>query len=59
MKSSTQDKVKGAVKTAVGTVKEKMGHATRNPEMQDRGTMQKAEGKIQSKVGDIKKVFDQ
>lgn len=58
MKSSTQDKIEGAMKTAAGTLKEKTGRTVRDPEMQDRGTMQKAEGKIQSKVGDIKKVFD-
>jgi uncharacterized protein YjbJ (UPF0337 family) len=27
--------------------------------LQDRGTAEKVEGKIQKKVGDIKKVFDQ
>jgi uncharacterized protein YjbJ (UPF0337 family) len=59
MNSSTQDKIKGTAKEAVGTVKEKTGEAVGNPDLQDRGTAEKVEGKIQKKVGDIKKVFDQ
>lgn len=42
---------------AAGAVKEKAGRATRDPDMQDRGTAQKVGGKIQNKVGDVKKVF--
>jgi uncharacterized protein YjbJ (UPF0337 family) len=59
MNSSTEDKIKGTTKEAVGTVKEKTGEAVGNPDLQDRGTAEKVEGKIQKKVGDIKKVFDQ
>lgn len=59
MNSSTEDKAKGTVKEAVGTVKEKTGEAIGNPDLQDRGTAEKVEGKIQQKVGDVKKVFDQ
>jgi uncharacterized protein YjbJ (UPF0337 family) len=57
MDSSTKDKVKGKVEQAKGAVKEKAGQATGNPDLQDRGTAQKVGGKIQDKVGDIKKVF--
>jgi len=57
MKSSTKDKIKGKVEQAKGAVKEGTGRATRNPDLQDRGTAQKVGGKIQDKVGDIKKVF--
>lgn len=58
MKTSTRDKVEGAVKTATGTVKEKAGQAMNDPDLRDRGTIEKTEGKVQRKVGDIKKVFD-
>ena len=58
MKTSTQDKVEGAVKTATGTIKEKTGQALNDPDLRDRGTLEKAEGQIQRKVGDIKKVFN-
>ena len=58
MKTSTQDKVEGAVKTATGAIKEKAGQVMNDPDMRDRGTLEKAEGQVQRKVGDIKKVFN-
>lgn len=57
MNSSTRDKAEGKFEQAKGAVKEKVGKATGNQDMQDRGTVQKAGGKVQEKVGDIKKVF--
>lgn len=59
MKSSTRDKIKGAFKEAKGKMKEETGKATRNPDLQDRGTAEKMGGKVQRKVGDVKKVFEQ
>lgn len=59
MNSSTEDKVEGAAKEAVGTVKEKTGSVLGNPNLQDKGTAEKVEGKVQQKVGDVKKVFEQ
>jgi len=59
MKSSTTDKIKGTFKEAKGNVKEKTGKATGNPDLRDRGTAEKAGGKVQRKVGDVKKVFGQ
>ncbi len=57
MDSSTNDKVKGGLREAKGKIKEKAGEATDNPDLRDRGTAEKAGGKVQGKVGDIKKVF--
>jgi uncharacterized protein YjbJ (UPF0337 family) len=57
MDSSTKDKAKGGLHEAKGTIKEKAGEATNNPDLRDRGAAEKAGGNIQSKVGDIKKVF--
>lgn len=59
MKSSTRDKIKGAFKEAKGNAKEKAGKAIGNPDLRDRGTMEEAGGKVQRKIGDMKKVFDQ
>jgi uncharacterized protein YjbJ (UPF0337 family) len=59
MKSSTKDKIKGGFDEAKGKVKEKAGKATGNPDLRDRGTAEKAGGKIQRKIGDLKKVFEQ
>jgi len=51
--------VKGSVKEAVGKVKEATGNAIGNPDLQDRGTAQRVAGKVERKVGDVKKVFGQ
>ena len=59
MKSSTKDKIKGGFREAKGKVKEKAGDATGNPNLRDRGTAEKAGGKVQRKIGDLKKVFEQ
>ena len=59
MKSSTRDKVEGAFKEVKGKVKEETGKATRNPDLRDRGTAEKTGGKVQRKIGDVKKVFEQ
>jgi uncharacterized protein YjbJ (UPF0337 family) len=58
MKDSTKDKVEGAVHDAKGTLKEKVGHATNNPDLEAEGQDEKVGGKIQKKVGDVEKVFD-
>ncbi len=57
MKTSKQDKIEGAATQVTGKVKEKVGEAMNDPEMRDRGTVENAGGKVQSKVGDVKKVF--
>ena len=58
MNSSTEDKAKGGLHEAKGTIKEKAGEATNNPDLRDRGTAEKAGGKVRGKVGDVKKVFE-
>jgi uncharacterized protein YjbJ (UPF0337 family) len=59
MKSSTKDKIKGGFREATGKVKEKAGKTTGNSNLRDRGTTEKAGGKVQRKIGDLKKVFEQ
>ncbi|PYJ40516.1 MAG: CsbD family protein [Verrucomicrobia bacterium] len=58
MKSSTRDRAKGRVREAKGSVKEKAGRAIGNPNLADRGTSEKVGGKIQRKVGEVKRVFE-
>jgi uncharacterized protein YjbJ (UPF0337 family) len=58
MKDSTKDKVDGTVHELKGKVKEKVGHATNNPNLEEEGNDEKVGGKIQKKVGDIEKVFE-
>ena len=58
MKDSTTDKLEGAVHDLKGRVKEAVGHATNNPELEAEGTGEKVAGKIQKKIGDIEKVVN-
>jgi uncharacterized protein YjbJ (UPF0337 family) len=58
MDSSTTDKIKGNLHEAKGKVKEETGKAIGNPDLEDRGTGEKMGGKVEKKVGDIKKVFE-
>ena len=57
MSSSTTDRVKGAAKEVAGKVKEEIGRGIGNPNLEGRGTTEKAAGKVERKVGDVKKVF--
>ena len=58
MKDSTKDKVEGTVHELKGTLKEKIGQATNNPDLETEGTAEKIGGKVQKKVGDIEKVIE-
>jgi len=59
MKTSTQDKIEGTEKELKGKLKEAAANnITGNPNQRDEGRADQAEGKVQKKVGDIKKVFN-
>jgi uncharacterized protein YjbJ (UPF0337 family) len=58
MDDSMKDKVEGAAHELKGKVKEKVGRATDNPDLENEGTGEKVGGKVQKKVGDIEKVFE-
>jgi uncharacterized protein YjbJ (UPF0337 family) len=58
MKDSTKDKVEGQAHEVKGAVKEKVGRATKNPNLESEGQAEKIGGKVQKKVGDIEKVFE-
>ena len=57
MKSSKTDKIEGALHEAKGKIKEVTGKIIGNPSLRNEGTVEKVSGKIQRKVGDVKKVF--
>jgi uncharacterized protein YjbJ (UPF0337 family) len=57
MKSSAHDKLQGTAKQAIGKAKEVAGKVTGNPDLRDRGTAENNEGKVQKKVGEVKKVI--
>ncbi len=48
------DKIKGAGNKVAGSVKESIGKATDNPELEAEGKIQKAKGAAQDAMGTIK-----
>jgi uncharacterized protein YjbJ (UPF0337 family) len=58
MKDSTKDKIQGTTHELKGAVKEKLGRAKNDPDLEAAGTGEKIAGKIQKKVGDIEKVIE-
>jgi uncharacterized protein YjbJ (UPF0337 family) len=57
MKSSTKDKAQGTFHEVKGKVKEKIGRATNNPDLEAEGQVEKLTGKVEKKVGQVKKVL--
>ncbi len=57
MKSSMKDKVEGTLHEAKGNLKEMAGKMTDNPKLRAEGNAEKTAGKIQEKVGQVKKVL--
>jgi len=57
MKSSMKDKVKGTFHEAKGKVKEMAGKFTDNPKLEGEGIGEKIAGKVQEKIGQVKKVL--
>jgi uncharacterized protein YjbJ (UPF0337 family) len=58
MKPSTKDQLEGKYHEAKGAVKEKVGKATNDPETETKGQDEKTAGKIQTKIGQVEKVFE-
>ena len=58
MKSSTTDQIKGKLHEVKGKVKETVGEVTDNRKLVDEGRDEKAAGVVQTKIGQIKKVFE-
>jgi uncharacterized protein YjbJ (UPF0337 family) len=57
MKQSTEDKAKGTFHEVKGKVKEKVGRATNNPDLEAEGQAEKVGGKIRKKIGQVEKVL--
>ncbi len=57
MKSSTKDQAEGSFHQIKGNVKEIAGKLTGKPKLEADGNIEKNAGKVQEKVGEIKKVL--
>jgi uncharacterized protein YjbJ (UPF0337 family) len=58
MKPSTKDQSQGKFHEVKGAIKEKAGRAINDPDTEAKGQDEKVAGKIQNKVGQVEKVFD-
>jgi len=53
MKESTKNKAEGNFHEVKGKVKEKVGRATNDPDLEGEGQGEKMGGKIQKKIGQV------
>jgi uncharacterized protein YjbJ (UPF0337 family) len=58
MNEGTKDEAQGKIHEVKGKVKEKVGHATNNPNLEAEGQDEQVAGKVQKKVGQVEKVFN-
>jgi uncharacterized protein YjbJ (UPF0337 family) len=58
MKDSTKDQAEGKMHEVKGGVKQAVGHAVGNPDLEAEGQGEKAAGKVQKKVGQVEKVIE-
>jgi len=56
MKSGKRDKAEGNVHEVKGKIKEVVGNAIGNPDLEAEGKDEKLAGKVQKKIGEIKKI---
>lgn len=58
MKPSTKDQIKGKLHLLKGKAKQTAGQVTNNPNLEAEGQAEKIAGQVQTKVGQIEKVFE-
>jgi len=57
MKPGMQDEIEGKLHNLKGKVKEKTRRLVNNPDLEAEGEAEEVAGKVQEKVGQVKKVF--
>jgi len=57
MKSSTKDQAEGKFHAVKGAIKEMAGKLSDNPKLEGEGTGERIAGKVQEKIGQLKKVL--
>jgi uncharacterized protein YjbJ (UPF0337 family) len=58
MKPSTENVIAGKVHEIKGTLKEKVGQMTNDPDLEAEGLGEKIDGKVQKKIGQVEKVVE-
>jgi uncharacterized protein YjbJ (UPF0337 family) len=58
MNPSTNDQIKSKSHEVKGKIKETVGQVTNNPDLESEGKVESLGGKLQTKVGQIEKIFE-
>jgi uncharacterized protein YjbJ (UPF0337 family) len=58
MKPSTKDEIAGRVHEVKGTIKEKVGELTNDPDLEGEGIAERIVGKVQKKIGQVEKAVE-
>jgi uncharacterized protein YjbJ (UPF0337 family) len=58
VKPGTKDEIAGRVHEVKGTIKEKVGELTNDPDLEGEGIGEDIAGKIQNKIGQVQKVIE-
>ena len=59
MKASTKDMAKGKFRKAKGKAIEKVGRAIGKPQMENEGENDQMAGRVQEKIGQVERIFEQ
>jgi uncharacterized protein YjbJ (UPF0337 family) len=59
MTPGTQDQIEGKIHEVKGKIKQAAGQAVGNPDVEADGQSENLAGKVQKKVGQVEKVFEQ
>jgi uncharacterized protein YjbJ (UPF0337 family) len=57
MKPSTENEIAGKVHEVKGTIKEKVGKLTNDPDLEGEGIGEKIAGKVRKKIGEVEKAL--
>jgi uncharacterized protein YjbJ (UPF0337 family) len=57
MKPSTENEIAGKVHEVKGKIKERVGQLTNDPDLEAEGIGERIGGKVQKKIGQVKKVL--
>jgi len=57
MKPSTKNEIAGKVHEVKGTIKEKVGEPTNDPDLEGEGLGERIAGKVQKKIGQVEKAL--
>jgi uncharacterized protein YjbJ (UPF0337 family) len=58
MKLSIENEIAGKVHEVKGTIKQKVGQLTNDPDLEGEGIGEKIAGKVQKKIGQVEKVIE-